>query len=122
MSVASDVCVTVLFGSNVRVAQMYIVMYTKDMLQRYSIAEARAHLPRIVDQAEAGIEVELTRRGRAVAVLVSRQKFDRLRGKGSHFKETYRKFLEKYSVKGIGLEDDFIVSMRDKSSGRKVSL
>src|SRR5215471_7875082 len=123
MSVASDVgCVTVLFGSNVRMAPMYIVMYTKDMLQRYSIAEARAHLPRIVDQAEAGIEVELTRRGRAVAVLVSRQKFDRLRGKGSHFRETYRKFLEKYSAKGIGVEDEFIVSMRDKSTGRKVSL
>jgi hypothetical protein len=39
----------------------------------------------------------------AVAVLVSHEKFDRLRGKGSHFRETYRKFLEKYSVKGIGL-------------------
>jgi len=101
---------------------MYILMYTRNMLQRYSIAEARAHLPRIVDQAEAGIEVELTRRGRPVAVLVSRHKFDRLQGKGLHFGETYRKFLQKYSVKEIGLEDDFIVSMRDKSSGRKVSL
>lgn len=92
------------------------------MLQRYSIAEARAHLPTIVDQAESGVDVELTRRGRPVAVLVSRQKFDRLRGKGSHFSETYRKFLEKYSVKEIGLEEDFIVSMRDKGAGRKVSL
>jgi len=92
------------------------------MLHRYSIAEARAHLPRIVDQAEAGDEVELTRRGRPVAVLVSRQRFDRLQGKGSHFGETYRKFLEKYSVKEIGLEDDFSVSMREKSTGRKVSL
>ena len=104
------------------IALMYILMYTKNMLQRYSIAEARAHLPRIVDQAEAGIEVELTRRGRRVAVLVSSQKFDRLRGKGSHFGETYRKFLEKYSIKEIDLEDDFIVSRRDKSPGRKVSL
>jgi len=110
------------FSSKMRMAPMYIVMYTRDMLQRYSIAEARAHLPRIVDQAEAGIEVELTRRGRAVAVLVSRQKFDRLRGKGLHFRETYRKFLEKYSVKGIGLEDDLVLSLRDKSTGRKVSL
>ena len=101
---------------------MYIFMYTKNMLQRYSIAEARAHLPMIVDQAESGVEVELTRRGRAVAVLVSRQELDRLRGKGSHFREMYRKFLEKYSVKGIGLENDFIVSMRDISTGRKVSL
>ena len=66
--------------------------------------------------------MELTRRGRPVAVLISRQKFDRLRGKGSHFGETYRKFLEKYSIKDIGLEDDFILSMRDKNTGCKVSL
>lgn len=52
---------------------MYI--YIKDMLRRYAIAEARAHLPRIVDQAEAGMDVELTRRGQPVAVLDSRQKF-----------------------------------------------
>ena len=98
---------------------MYMFMYARKMLQRYSIAEAKAHLPMIVDQAESG---ELTRRGRPVGVVVSRQKFDRLRGKGSHFRETYRKFLEKYSVKEIGREDDVIVSMRSKGAGRKVSL
>jgi len=101
---------------------MYMFMYARKMLQRYSIAEAKAHLPMIVDQAESGVEVELTRRGRPVGVVVSRQKFDRLRGKGSHFRETYRKFLEKYSVKEIGREDDVIVSMRSKGAGRKVSL
>jgi len=75
-----------------------------------------------VDQAEAGIEVELTRRERPGAALVSSEKSDRLRGRGSHFGATYRKFLEKYSIEEIGLEDEFIVSRRDKSSGREVSL
>jgi prevent-host-death family protein len=76
----------------------------------------------MIDQVEAGVEVELTRRGRPVAVLISRQEFDRLQGKRSHFGERYRKFLEKYSLKQIGVEDDFSVSARDKSTGRKVSL
>lgn len=76
----------------------------------------------MVDQVEAGVEVELTRRGRPVAVLISRQEFDRLRGKRLHFGETYRTFLEKYSLNEIGVAADFFASTRDKSTGRKVSL
>ena len=91
-------------------------------MQRYSIAEARARLPRMVDQAEAGVTVELTRRGRPVAVLISRQEFDRLRGKRWHFGEAYRKFQKKHSLKEIGTADNFVASTRDKSTGRKVSL
>ena len=92
------------------------------MFQRYSIAEARARLPWVVDQAEAGIEVELTRRGRPVAVLISRRELDRLRGKRLHFRETYREFLGKHSFRDIGVADDFAASTRDKSTGRRVSL
>jgi prevent-host-death family protein len=109
-------------GGSRRIALMYILMYTYLVLQRYSIAEARARLPRVVDAVEAGVEVELTRRGRPVAVLISRQEFDRLKGERSHFAETYREFLEKYSLEEIGLEPDFRGSTRDKSTGRKVSL
>jgi prevent-host-death family protein len=55
--------------------------------QKYSIAEARSRLPSIVDQAEAGVEIELTRRGQPVAVLVSHREFERLRGKRQHFSD-----------------------------------
>ena len=41
------------------------------MVKKYSIAEARTHLPTIIDEAEAGLEIELTRRGKPVAVIVS---------------------------------------------------
>ena len=97
-------------------------MYTDRMSRRYSIAEARSRLPSIVDQAEAGIEVELTRRGQPVAVLVSRREFERLRGKRRHFGDAYRKFLEEHPLKEIGVEDDFAASTREKTTGRKVSL
>ena len=92
------------------------------MPQRYSIAEARSRLPSIVDQAEAGVEVELTRRGQPVAVLVSRREFERLRGKRLHFSDAYRKFLETHGLKEIGIEDDFAASTRDRTTGRTVSL
>jgi prevent-host-death family protein len=92
------------------------------MPQRYSIAEARSRLPSIVDQAEAGIEVELTRRGQPVAVLVSCREFERLRGKRVHFADAYRTFLETHSLRAVGVDDDFAASTRDRTTGRKVSL
>ena len=52
-------------------ANLYMYMYIFDMAKRYSIAEARSNLSSIVDQAEAGQEIELTRRGKPVAVVVS---------------------------------------------------
>jgi prevent-host-death family protein len=92
------------------------------MSRRYSIAEARSRLPSIVDEAESGIEVELTRRGQPVAVLVSRREFERLRGKRLHFSDAYKKFLERHSLEEIGVDDDFAASARDTTIGRKVSL
>lgn len=101
---------------------MYMLMYIVGMSRKYSIAEARSHLPAIVDQAEAGAEVELTRRGQSVAVVVSRQEFERLRGKHLHFHDAYKKFLEKHRLEDIGVDDDFVSSVRDRTPGRKVSL
>ena len=92
------------------------------MSRRYSIAEARTHLPAIVDQAEAGVEVELTRRGRPVAVVVSRQELERLRGTHLPFADAYRKFLERHRLEDVGVEDDFAASVRDRGKGRKVTL
>ena len=46
-------------------------MYSGVVTKRYSIAEARAILPTLVDEVQAGNEVELTRRGKPVAVVVS---------------------------------------------------
>src|SRR5437867_12575026 len=100
---------------------MYIEMYICDMSQRYSIAEARSRLPSIVDQAEAGAEIELTRRGQPVAVLVSHREFERLRGKRLHFRDAYRKFLKTHPLQELGVDEDFAASVRDRTTGRKVS-
>ncbi len=101
---------------------MYIMMYITLMSRRYSIADARTSLPSIIDQAEAGERVELTRRGKPVAVVVSLREFERMRGGRPRFGEAYKEFLDNHSLAEIGLDDDFAATMRDRSPGRKVSL
>jgi prevent-host-death family protein len=91
------------------------------MTKRYSIAEARTSLAAIVDKAEAGSNVELTRRGRAVAVVISLREFERLRGGRRPFAKAFRTFLEKYRPSDLGMDADFPPA-RDRDAGRKVRL
>ena len=92
------------------------------MAKRYSIAEARSNLPTIVDQAESGLEVELTRRGKPVAILISPHQLDRLRSARPRFADAYKAFLRKHSLKDIKFEEGFFDAVREKSSGRKVPM
>ena len=95
----------------------------KDMRKRYSIADARTNLPSIVDEAEAGHEIELTRRGKPVAVVLSLREVERLRGRErSAFGDAYRRFLKTHPLDEVGLERDELASLRDRSVGRKVKL
>jgi prevent-host-death family protein len=92
------------------------------MSHRYSIADARTSLPTIVDQAEAGLKIELTRRGKPVAVVVSLREFERLRGDRPRFGAAYKTFLKKYSPEDVALDNEFASSTRAKGVGREVSL
>lgn len=92
------------------------------MARRYSIAEARAQLPAIIDLAAAGREVELTRRGEPVAVIVSTREFERLLGRKTTFPAAYKRFVEKFPANGAGVVKGFARSLRDRSAGRDVAL
>lgn len=92
------------------------------MAARYSIAAARAQLPTLIDQAESGAHVELTRRGQPVAVLVSTQEFERLHGRQRHFSHAYKQFLARYGLTEIGVSPAFASSLRDRKPGRGVAL
>ena len=97
-------------------------MYILVMPKKYSIAEARSNLPKIVDQAEAGAEVELTRRGKPVAVIISHRQLERLRSERPRFADVCKAFLRKHSLTDVRVEDDFFQAARKKDIGRKVSL
>jgi prevent-host-death family protein len=79
-------------------------------------------LPSIVDQAEAGQEIELTRRGKPVAVVMSLRELERLRGKRVSFGKAYRRFLKTHELHEVGADENVFASARDRDPGRKVSL
>jgi prevent-host-death family protein len=92
------------------------------MAKSYSVADARAHLPEILDQVEGGKEVELTRRGRPVAVVLSPQRYEALRREHASFADAYRAFVDHHAPEEIGLEADFFDTIRDREPGRRVRL
>ena len=97
-------------------------MYSRIMSKSYSVADARAHLPDILDDVEAGKDVQLTRRGRAVALVLSPQRYDMLRSEHTNFGDAFRAFLGRHAPEEIGLEPDFFGSIRDREPGRRVRL
>ena len=90
------------------------------MSKRYSIAEARDNFTSVVHEAETGEPVELTRRGKGVAVLISLDEYRRLSGKRRSFWEAYEEFRRKYADSDIDTDDVFS-GVRDPSPGRSFS-
>ena len=88
----------------------------------YSIAEANSKFAQIVREAEAGKPVELTRRGQAVAVVMSAQDYATLKRRRSKLK-TLAQLREQYNMAKYGLSDDEVAHFnnRDKSPGRDFS-
>ena len=91
------------------------------MARQYSIAEARDRLPGIVHDVEAGTPVELTRRGKPVAVLMSVDEYRRLSSGREGFWSAYQRW--RASVDPADLEgDDPFANVRNKSPGREIDL
>ena len=90
-----------------------------EMVKRYSIAEAEGNLTDLVHEAEQGIKVELTRRGKPVAVLVGAEDFERLSKKTPDFWEAYEKFRREHNLEEANIDPDEVWGdVRDPSPGR----
>jgi len=92
------------------------------MLKQYSIANARKNLPAVVDEAQAGSEVQLTRRGQPVAVVVSVEQFERMKSERVAFTESYRDFRRRFPAGRVGVGASYFKGLRERSHGRKVDL
>src|SRR6058998_1074822 len=93
------------------------------MAKRYSIAEARDNLAKIVREAEAGQEVALTRRGRAVAVLVGESDYARMVSGPRSFRKAYRAFRRDVDLARLGIDPEGVFgTVRVRSQGRNVVL
>ncbi|HEY2289996.1 MAG TPA: type II toxin-antitoxin system Phd/YefM family antitoxin [Thermoanaerobaculia bacterium] len=90
------------------------------MVKRYSITQARASLSRLVKEAEQGARIELTRRGKLVAVMVAVENSERLpNNKGRGFWAAYQEFRRRVDLANIEIDPDEIWGdVRDQSPGR----
>jgi len=93
------------------------------MGKRYSIAETRNNLAAIVHELEDVQSVEITRRGESVAVLISKQEYDRLLSKSTGFWDSYQAFRKRANLEELDIDPDEIWrDVRDKSPGREIDL
>jgi prevent-host-death family protein len=97
-------------------------MYISGVTKAYTIANARAKLADIVDEVEAGSDVELTRRGKKVAVVMSAARYARLRGERVAFMTAYETFRAEHDLAQAGLDRDWARSLRQRDVGRPVKL
>ena len=91
------------------------------MVKKYSIEEARDNLASVVQEAEDGTQVELTRQGKTVAVLLGVEAFERLSKKRPGFWEAYQEFRRTADLSEID-PDEIFRDVRDPSPGRDVDL
>jgi prevent-host-death family protein len=92
------------------------------MSKQYSIAQARDHLPGIVHEVEDGTAVELTRRGKPVAVILSTAEYARLRSGRKSFWDAYTEWRESVDLEDLDLGPETWENLRDRSPGRDVQL
>jgi prevent-host-death family protein len=92
------------------------------MTKTYTIANARAKLADIVDEVEAGADVELTRRGKKVAIVMSAARYARLRGKRVAFMTAYQTFRAAHDLADPGLDRSWARSLRQRDVARPVKL
>jgi antitoxin Phd len=92
------------------------------MTKKYSIAQARNHLPALVHDVEGGARVELTRRGQPVAVVLGIEDYQRLAEGRRDFWEAYEDFRREFDLVELGADpDEIFAGTRDPSPGRGFS-
>ena len=91
------------------------------MIPTYSVAEARDRFAEIIHDLERVPRIEVTRRGRPVAVLVSVEEYERLRNGGTAFWNAYSAFRDAYDLAEQGIEPEVFEGVRESSPGRELN-
>ena len=88
-------------------------------MKQYSIAEARDNLAALVHSAEQTNGIELTRRGKPVAVILSLAEYQRLQNDRPDFWEAYQQFRNRFDLATLNIEPELFAGLRDSSPGRE---
>ena len=92
------------------------------MTDQYSIAEARQNLAALVRRLEKKPLIEITRRGKPVAVLMSLQEYEHLTAGRVSFWKAYSDFLKEVSLAELNIEPEVFEGVRSPEPGRSVAL
>ncbi len=87
------------------------------MRKRYSLSEAKDHLSRLAHAVARNGAVEITRRGRPVAMLVSMEEYERLHGRRVGFWQALEAF-RRAAGRDMSPGDDVFLDLRDRSPRR----
>jgi prevent-host-death family protein len=92
------------------------------LLKKYTIAEARDHFAALVHKVEQGTSIELTRRGKPVAVLLSVKEYERLKSEKIGFWDAFIAFQNRVDLQKLDIQPEIFSDVRDSSTGREVAL
>ena len=84
----------------------------------YSIAEARKSLAELVYEVENGTPVEITRRGKPVAVVIAIDEYRKALAARPGFRATYEAWLATAGATDVKLSAKFFRGLRNRSEGR----
>lgn len=90
------------------------------MKSQLSISEVKNRLTAIIHDIENGGQVQVTRHGRTVAVLMSVYEYEELIGKKEGLWEKYLTFRNYISESRLDMDDSVFDTVRDRSAGRDV--
>ncbi|ETW98856.1 type II toxin-antitoxin system Phd/YefM family antitoxin [Candidatus Entotheonella palauensis] len=91
-------------------------------MSQVSIVEAKNALTRLIHQAEQGEEIHITRHGKPVAVLLSREVYERLQaGKQPSFWQAIQDWRAQATFDSPELTPEEVDGWRDRSPGRAFS-
>lgn len=91
-------------------------------MQQYSILEANHHLPTLIDKVERGESIELTKQGKAVAVLLSEREYQRLMINRPSPWEALQTFRQAVNIEQLEIDTDIFMTPRTTDQGREIEL
>lgn len=90
-----------------------IIIYGVEIMTEATISHLKNHLPELVHNVEQGEDIQITRHGKPVAVIVSLERYNRALGGGKGIFNSYLDWRKQHP--GIeGFTDKEIEAMRDK--------
>ena len=90
-----------------------IISIGRFIMTEATISHLKNHLPEIVHEVENGLDIQITRHGKPVAVIVSLERYSRAFSSGKGVFSAYQRWRTLHP-EGSGFTDEEVNNMRDR--------